>query len=194
VSTSAVEPHRLAPISIDAAIARCNVRHSAVSMRRERVGQVPARGEFSTTMALDPIPAPMTTRSSGEAVRARWARLANDFARLPCVAVPDSQLLVRDVGELLLRGLHDEALAEAERYVSYQHTIRTGHVVECDDIDDLESLARWVRELDRASAEGHAPPVPEGFWASFLSWRTPLGMARLTDRRHRSSRRVRIVT
>ena len=137
-------------------------------------------------MALDPIPAPMTTmRSSGEVSRARWVRLADDFARLSCVAVIDSRIVVRDVGELLLRGQHDEALAEAERYVSYQHTTRTGHVVECDDIDDVECLARWVRELDRASAEGHAPPVPEGFWASFLRWRTPLGMARLTDRRLR---------
>jgi len=136
-------------------------------------------------MAVDPIPAPMATRSSGEAVRARWVRLADDFARLPCVVSHDSRLLVRDVGELLIRGLHDEALAEAERYVSYGHTIRTGHVVECDDIDDVECLARWVRELDRASAEGYAPPVPDGFWASFLRWRTPLGMARLTDRRLR---------
>jgi hypothetical protein len=163
-------------------------------MRRERVGQVPARGEFSKTMALDPIPSPMTTRSSGEAMRARWARLASDFARLPCVAVLENRLAVRDVGELLLRGMHDEALAEAERYVSYQHTTRTGHVVECDDIDDVEALARWVRELDRASAEGHAPPVPEGFWASFLSWRTPLGMARLSDRRHGSGRYRRVTT
>lgn len=136
-------------------------------------------------MALDPIPAPMTTRSSGEAVRARWMRLADDFARLTCVAVIDSRIVVRDVGELLVRGHHDEALAEAERYVSFGHTTRTGHVVECDDIDDDESLARWVRELDRASDEGFAPPVPDGFWASFLRWRTPLGMARLTDRRLR---------
>lgn len=140
-------------------------------------------------MAVDPIPSPMTTtRSSGEAVRARWARLATDFARLPCLSyeiVFEDRLCIRDVGELLLRGAHDEALAEAERYVSYGHTIRTGHVVECDDIDDAEGLARWVRELDRASAEGFAPPVPEGFWASFLRWRTPLGMARLTDRRLR---------
>jgi hypothetical protein len=138
-------------------------------------------------MAVDPIPAPMTTRSSGEAVRARWLRLADDFARLPCVAVLEARLPIRDVGELLIRGQHDETLAEAERYVSSGHTIRTGHVVECDDIDDFECLARWVRELDRASAEGYAPPVPEGFWASFLRWRTPLGMARLTDRRLRVS-------
>lgn len=138
-------------------------------------------------MAVDPIPAPMTTiHSSGEAVRARWARLANDFARLPCVA-GDERLCIRDVGELLLRGAHDEALADAERYVSYGHTTRTGHVVECDDIDDVDGLARWVRELDSASAEGYAPPVPEGFWASFLRWRTPLGMARLTDRRLRAA-------
>ncbi len=139
-------------------------------------------------MAVDPIPAPMTTiRSSGEAVRARWARLADDFARLPCVVYLDERLCIRDVGELLLHGAHDEALAEAERYVSYGHTTRTGHVVECDDIDDVEGLARWVRELDWASAEGYAPPVPEGFWASFLRWRTPLGMARLTDRRLRAA-------
>lgn len=143
-------------------------------------------------MPLDPIPAPMTSRSSGEAARARWVRLADDFARLPCEIVLDTRLTIRDVGELLVRGRHDEALAEAERYVSYEHTIRTGHVVECDDIDDVECLARWVRELDRASAEGHAPPVPEGFWASFLRWRTPLGMARLTDRRLRSGRRFKI--
>jgi len=140
-------------------------------------------------MAVDLFPAPMTTsRSSGEAMRSQWVRLADDFARLPCVVayqVSDSCLQLRDVGVLLVRGDHDEALADAERYVSYGHTIRTGHVVECDDIDDVECLARWVRELDRASADGHAPPVPEGFWASFLRWRTPLGMARLTDRRLR---------
>jgi len=138
-------------------------------------------------MALDPIPAPMTTRSSGEAARTRWLRLADDFARLSCVAVIDSRIVLRDVGELLVRGQHDEALAEAERYVSFGHTTRTGHVVECDDIDDDESLGRWVRELDRASDDGYAPPVPDGFWASFLRWRTPLGMARLTDRRLRAA-------
>lgn len=125
-------------------------------------------------------------QGSGEAVRTRWARLADDFARLPCVAVLQS-FVIRDVGELLLRrDQHDETLAEAERYIVIGHTIRTGHVVEYDDIDDVDSLAHWVRELDRASTEGWAPPVPEGFWASFLRWRTPLGMARLTDRRIRA--------
>lgn len=126
-------------------------------------------------------------------MRARWARLGEDFARLPCVVALDSntdsipsRFLIRDVGELLLGG-HDDALAEAERYIVLGHTIRTGHVVEYDDIDDLDSLTRWVRELDRASRDGYAPAVPEGFWASFLRWRTPLGMARLTDRRIRAA-------
>ncbi len=80
-------------------------------------------------------------------------------------------------------GGHDEALAEAERYVVLGHTMRTGHVVELDDIDDRDALDRWARELSRASPEGFAPPAPAGFWASFLRWRTPLGMARLSDRR-----------
>lgn len=135
-------------------------------------------------MTLETIPSPMK-QGSGEAARTRWMRLAEDFARLPCVSVLNS-FSIRDVGELLLRrDFHDEALAEAERYVVIGHTVRTGHVVEYDDIDDIESLAHWVSELDRASVDGWAPPVPEGFWASFLRWRTPLGMARLTDRRIR---------
>ena len=136
----------------------------------------------------------MSQSASGEVMRARWVRLADDFARLPCVAVIESdsdgvpyRFVIRDVGELLVRRKdgHDEALAEAERYIVIGHTIRTGHVVEYDDIDDEVSLARWVRELDRASQAGFAPAVPEDFWASFLRWRTPLGMARLTDRRIR---------
>ncbi len=142
-------------------------------------------------MNHETIPQPISHRDTGEVMRARWVRLASDFARLPCVVVIDantdsvaSRYVVRDVGELLLRG-HDDALAEAERYIIIGHTIRTGHVVEYDDIDDVDSLARWARELDRASDEGFAPGVPEGFWASFLRWRTPLGMARLTDRRIR---------
>lgn len=122
-------------------------------------------------------------------MQARWARLAEDFARLPVVDEASSErgaraarTPLRDVGALLLSGQHDVALADAEHYVVEGHTIRTGHVVEFDDIDDEDALVRWARELDRASAEGFAPPVPAGFWASFLCWRTPLGMARLTER------------
>lgn len=146
-------------------------------------------------MNSDTIPQPISHRDTGEVMRARWVRLADDFARLSCVAVIDantdnvhSRFVIRDVGELLVRGhdSHDQALAEAERYIIIGHTIRTGHVVEYDDIDDVDSLARWARELDRASDDGVAPAVPEGFWASFLRWRTPLGMARLTDRRIRA--------
>ena len=149
-----------------------------------------------STMIPETIPSPMK-QCSGEAARLRWGRLAEDFARLACVSVLESGLssdgsfkstfIIRDVGELLLRG-HDDGLAEAERYIVLGHTIRTGHVVEYDDIDDVESLTHWVGELDLASVEGWAPPVPEGFWASFLRWRTPLGMARLTDRRIRVGR------
>ncbi|MGZ3448559.1 MAG: hypothetical protein ACXVEF_03120 [Polyangiales bacterium] len=108
--------------------------------------------------------------------------MADDFLRLGLV---DDRFI--DVGELLLRG-HDDALAEAEHYVVMGHTIRTGYVVEFDDIDDEESLVKWANELDASSKGGWAPPVPEGFWASFLRWRTPLGMARLTDRRIRAAK------
>lgn len=128
-----------------------------------------------------PLPTLARESTPSEVLRARWARLADDFSRLSLV---DRFI---DVGELLLRG-HDDALAEAERYVVMGHTIRTGHVVEFDDIDDEESLVRWATELDASSKGGWAPPVPEGFWASFLRWRTPLGMARLTDRRIRAAR------
>lgn len=127
-----------------------------------------------------------------ELMQARWARLAEDFARLPFVegshadrtdrAARADRTALRDVGALLISGQHDVALADAEHYVVEGHTIRTGHVVEFDDIDDETALVRWAGELDRASAEGYAPPVPDGFWASFLWWRTPLGMARLTER------------
>ena len=112
---------------------------------------------------------------------ARWTRLHADFARLPLI---DNR--VRDVGALLMVG-HDHALAEAERYVIEGHTSRTGDVIEWDDIDDHTTLARWAAALDTASREGFAPPAPHGFWASFLTWRTPLGMARLSERRVRTS-------
>ncbi len=146
-------------------------------------------------MNLDTLPTLGAAFARSDVVRARWARLAEDFLLLPRLdqahalasAGGDDASALRDVGELLLRG-HDEALAEAERYITFGHTVRTGHVVECDDIDDAVCVARWVRELDRASSEGHAPPVPRGFWASFLRWRTPLGMARFSDRRVRTSR------
>jgi hypothetical protein len=125
-------------------------------------------------------------------MQARWARLAEDFVRLPLVDdssadrtardARTARIALRDVGALLVSGQHDVALADAEHYVVEGHTIRTGHVVEFDDIDDEAALVRWAGELDRASAEGYAPPVPDGFWASFLCWRTPLGMARLTER------------
>ncbi len=82
-----------------------------------------------------------------------------------------------DVGALLLHG-HDEALAEAEAYVVEGHTTRTGELIDCDDIDDTRALDRCARVLDAASLEGHAPPVPQGFWLAFLHWRTPLGMVR----------------
>jgi hypothetical protein len=139
---------------------------------------------------------PPSTGADCERVRARWSRLCADFARLPRLdrqsnrafdpRDPDVMLeaCVRDVGELLLLG-HDDALADAERYVAEGHTMRTGQVVEFDDIDDDDALRRWADELERASAHGWAPPAPRGFWASFLRWRTPLGMARLTDRRSR---------
>lgn len=116
----------------------------------------------------------------GDDRAARWQRLAKDFARLPLV---DDQ--VRDVGALLLDG-HDQALAEAERYVVEGHTIRTGDIIEWDDIDDRATLGRWAEALESASRAGLAPPAPVGFWASFLTWRTPLGMARLTERRLRT--------
>jgi hypothetical protein len=150
------------------------------------------------TSILTPPPAP--TGAADEAVRARWARLAADFVRLPLIdaaahatrcnsdaptAPVPVAFSVRDVGELLLEG-HDSALADAERYVAEGHTIRTGQLVEFDDIDDHVALARWSAELERASARGWAPPAPAGFWASFLRWRTPLGMARLTERRVRT--------
>lgn len=116
-------------------------------------------------------------------MQARWTRLAEDFARLPIVDVATAaRPALRDVGALLISGQHDVALADAEHYVVEGHTIRTGHVVESDDIDDEAGLARWAAELDRASADGYAPPAPADFWASFLRWRTPLGMARLADR------------
>lgn len=139
-------------------------------------------------MAVDIVPSPKI-QGPGEAMRARWARLAEDFGRLASVAsleIGGATHLVRDVGELLLRG-HDDALSDAERYVVLGHTMRTGHVIEFDDVDDDDALDRWVRELDVASAEGFAPPAPPGFWASFLRWRTPLGMARLTERRIRTA-------
>jgi len=139
-------------------------------------------------MAVDIVPSPKI-HGPGEAMRARWARLAQDFGRLASVGhveVGGVSQVMRDVGELLLRG-HDDALADAERYVVLGHTMRTGHVVECDDVDDHEALDRWVRELESASSEGFAPPAPAGFWASFLRWRTPLGMARLTERRIRTA-------
>jgi hypothetical protein len=132
-------------------------------------------------MAVETLPK-LGVSEPSDVIRARWARLADDFSRLELV---DGRYF--DVGELLLRG-HDDALAEAERYVVIGHTLRTGHVVEFDDIDDEGSLGRWAQELDAASKCGWAPPVPEGFWASFLCWRTPLGMARLTDRRIRAAK------
>lgn len=139
-------------------------------------------------MAVDIVPSPKI-HGPGEAMRARWARLAEDLGRLAPVAsvsIGGVEHPLRDVGELLLRG-HDDALADAERYVVLGHTMRTGHVVDFDDIDDQDSLERWVRELELASGEGFAPPAPHGFWASFLRWRTPMGMARLTERRIRVS-------
>ena len=120
---------------------------------------------------------------SPRALDLRCFQLASDYARL---AVLPGTGALRDVGALLLLG-HDHALAEAERYVGEGHTARTGDIVECDDIDDLRALDRWSRILDRASDEGHAPPVPVGFWGSFLRWRTPLGMIRSM-----SSSRLRI--
>jgi hypothetical protein len=116
-------------------------------------------------------------------VLARWSRLAVDFARLPLRIER-----MRDVGELLLLG-HDDALSDAERYVVEGHTSRTGHIVECDDVDDLRALDRAVQELERATAAGWGPPAPAGFWASFLRWRTPIGMWRLTER-HPTPRRA----
>lgn len=132
--------------------------------------------------------------ASGEPLAARWRRLAMDFAKLPPLLEGDYHLVVsgaplRDVGELLLRG-HEKGLADAERYVVEGHTARTGEVVDVDDIDDVDALERWVRRLDRASAEGYAPPAPLGFWASYLHWRTPLGMARIAE--SRSSSRLRV--
>lgn len=147
---------------------------------------------FENTSLLDE-PAPMSARS--EQVRARWTRLAHDFARLPTLklgrdASPARDAaklsLMRDVGALLLLG-HDAALTDAERYVVEGHTRRTGHVVDFDDVDDDEALAAWAKELDRASDEGWAPPAPLGFWASFLRWRTPMGMSRFAERRSRPS-------
>lgn len=126
------------------------------------------------------LPTPRPSGPSADDRAARWQRLAQDFARLPLV---DGD--VRDVGALLLDG-HDQTLAEAERYVVEGHTIRTGDVIEWDDIDDRATLVRWAEALETASQEGFAPPAPVGFWASFLTWRTPLGMARLTERRLRS--------
>jgi hypothetical protein len=121
--------------------------------------------------------------ASRERMLARWTRLADDFARLPVVEEETNERPpLRDVGALLVSGQHDLALADAEHYVVEGHTIRTGHVVDFDDIDDEAGLVRWASELDRASSEGYAPPAPYGFWASFLRWRTPLGMARLADR------------
>src|SRR6185436_1626228 len=78
-----------------------------------------------------------------ERMRARWSRLSVDFAKLPQLdpqshRVPheraNEKKLVRDVGELLLLG-HDDALADAERYVVEGHTRRTGQLVDYDDID-----------------------------------------------------------
>lgn len=143
-------------------------------------------------------PPPATTSADvSESLRARWTRLCEDYVRLPLLH-PQSQRpfdprrstqpppidAIRDVGALLLLG-HDDALSDAERYVAEGHTSRTGQLVEFDDIDDEEGLDRWAKELERASARGWAPPAPQGFWASFLRWRTPLGMARLTERRSR---------
>ncbi len=155
--------------------------------------------ESEFTSILKPPAA--AAKATCEHLKARWTRLAEDFARLPLLAVPSSrpfdpargpseqpgEVRVRDVGELLLMG-HDTALADAERYVAEGHTIRTGQLVEFDDVDDEEALDHWAKELDRASESGWAPPAPAGFWASFLRWRTPLGMARLTERRSRPPR------
>jgi len=141
-------------------------------------------------MAVDPFAllGQAPTSVGSDVVRARWARLTEDFLRLPALSNTSGETRsLRDVGELLLLG-HDDALADADRYVVEGHTSRTGHVVEYDDIDDEISLERWAKELDRATSEGFAPPAPAGFWSSFLHWRTPLGMARLTERRIRSRR------
>lgn len=140
-------------------------------------------------MSVDPffiLGGRMPPKVPSDVLHARWARLSQDFSRLPRLSIePRSPARVlRDVGELLLLG-HDDALADAERYVYEGHTSRTGHLVEYDDIEDEEALDRWAAELDRASSEGWAPPAPEGFWSSFLHWRTPLGMARLSERRLR---------
>lgn len=150
--------------------------------------------ESEITSILEPPAA--ASAPDCEHLKARWARLTTDFARLPAVDIPSSRPFdpkagppsrhhARDVGALLLLG-HDAALADAERYVAEGHTIRTGQVVEFDDVDDEDELDRWAEELDRASQSGWAPPAPSGFWASFLRWRTPLGMARLTERRLRT--------
>lgn len=143
----------------------------------------------------DILPSPKI-QGPGDAMRARWARLAEDFARLAPVAsveIGEQLQQLRDVGELLLRG-HDDALADAERYVVLGHTMRTGHVIDFDDVDDDDALVRWVHELELATTDGFAPPAPHGFWASFLRWRTPLGMARLTERRIRVSPLRRLPT
>lgn len=151
--------------------------------------------ESELTSILKPPAAAAT--ATCEHLKARWVRLAEDFLRLPIFDVPSSRPFdpksppegtrVRDVGELLLMG-HDTALADAERYVAEGHTIRTGQLVEFDDVDDDEGLDRWAKELDKASASGWAPPAPVGFWASFLRWRTPLGMTRLSERRSKPPR------
>lgn len=150
------------------------------------------------TSILTPPP-PAASGAACETLQARWTCLRADFARLPLIDTQSNRPFdprktalcdrgsIRDVGELLVLG-HDVALADAERYVAEGHTMRTGQLVEFDDVDDDDSLDRWAQELDRATARGWAPPAPNGFWASFLRWRTPLGMARLTDRRSRPPR------
>jgi hypothetical protein len=131
---------------------------------------------------------------AGESIRARWQSLSRDYGKLApiddgvvCLTCGGAPL--RDVGDLLLLG-HDRALADAELYVVSGHTARTGEFFDVDDIDDIEAIERWSRALDGASASGVAPPVPRGFWASYLHWRTPLGMARNAERR--STARIRL--
>ena len=80
------------------------------------VGRVPAAGGNAPLMTTDPIPR-LSGAAPSDAMRARWARLADDFARLPVVAGGEAPAACER--EVLARG--EAAGKSAHRLVRAQN-------------------------------------------------------------------------